>query len=122
MGVDLRNHLFAPGLSPGWPALSQAVCATPRVFVSTTSRLHTICTARIEEGLVTRTGFLENATIRGLAWYKLLDAPVLTLDVTVFAGPAAASKRGSSHQNTHDLSTKFKEIYYTERSLVVMSK
>ena len=26
--------------------------------------------------------FLENATVRGLDWYKLLDAPVLTLDVT----------------------------------------
>jgi len=28
-------------------------------------------------------GFLGNATVRGRAWYKLLDAPVLTLDVTV---------------------------------------
>ena len=27
--------------------------------------------------------FLENATDRGCAWYKLLDAPVLTVDVTV---------------------------------------
>ena len=27
--------------------------------------------------------FLENATIRGSAWYKLLDAPVLTLEATV---------------------------------------
>ena len=27
--------------------------------------------------------FLENATVRGRAWYTLLDAPVLTLDVTV---------------------------------------
>ena len=27
--------------------------------------------------------FLENATVRGGAWYKTLDAPVLTLDVTV---------------------------------------
>ena len=27
--------------------------------------------------------FLENATVRGHVWYKLLDAPVLTLDVTV---------------------------------------
>ena len=26
---------------------------------------------------------LENATVRGRAWYKLLDAPVPTLDVTV---------------------------------------
>jgi len=25
----------------------------------------------------------ETATVRGRAWYKLLDAPVLTLDVTV---------------------------------------
>ena len=28
-------------------------------------------------------GFLENATVRRRDWYKLLDAPVLTLDVTV---------------------------------------
>jgi len=27
--------------------------------------------------------FLENATVRGRDWCKLLDAPVLTLDVTV---------------------------------------
>ena len=27
--------------------------------------------------------FLENATVLGRAWYKLLDAPVLTLDVTI---------------------------------------
>ena len=27
---------------------------------------------------------LANATLRGRAWYKLLDAPVLTLDVTVW--------------------------------------
>ena len=27
--------------------------------------------------------FLENATVRGRDWYKLLDASVLTLDVTV---------------------------------------
>ena len=27
--------------------------------------------------------FLSNATLRGRAWYTLLDAPVLTLDVTV---------------------------------------
>ena len=27
--------------------------------------------------------FLENATVRGRDWYKLLDAPVLILDVTV---------------------------------------
>jgi len=26
--------------------------------------------------------FFENATVRGRAWYKRLDAPVLTLDVT----------------------------------------
>jgi len=26
---------------------------------------------------------LENATVPGRAWYKLVDAPVLTLDVTV---------------------------------------
>ena len=26
---------------------------------------------------------LENATVRGRAWYKLSDAPALTLDVTV---------------------------------------
>ena len=26
---------------------------------------------------------MENATVRGRAWYKPLDAPVLTLDVTV---------------------------------------
>ena len=29
MGVDLRNHLFAPGLSPGWIA-----CARPRTTPS----------------------------------------------------------------------------------------
>ena len=28
---------------------------------------------------------LENATVRGRAWYKPLDAPVLTLDVTVLS-------------------------------------
>ena len=28
----------------------------------------------------------ENATVRGRAWYKLLDAPVLTVDVTVSGG------------------------------------
>ena len=28
-------------------------------------------------------GFLENATVRGRDWYKLLDALALTLDVTV---------------------------------------
>jgi len=27
--------------------------------------------------------YLENATVRGRAWYKLLDAVVLTLDVTL---------------------------------------
>ena len=27
--------------------------------------------------------FLENATVRGRDWYIVLDAPVLTLDVTV---------------------------------------
>ena len=27
--------------------------------------------------------YLEKATVRGRAWCKLLDAPVLTLDVTV---------------------------------------
>ena len=27
--------------------------------------------------------FLKNATVRGRAWYKLLDTPVPTLDVTV---------------------------------------
>ena len=27
--------------------------------------------------------FLENATVHGRAWYKLLDAPVLASDVTV---------------------------------------
>ena len=34
----------------------------------------------------------ENATVRGRAWYKLLDAPVLTLDVTV---PGDRSRWGS---------------------------
>ena len=34
---------------------------------------------------------LENATVRGRAWYKLLDAPVLTLDVT---GEARGVRRG----------------------------
>ena len=42
---------------------------------------------------------LGNATVRGRAWYKLLDAPVLTLDVTVwkqvvcFSGFADAASR-----------------------------
>ena len=43
-------------------------------------------------GLITRSpvstppptqAFLENATVRGRVWYKLLDAPVPTLDVTI---------------------------------------
>jgi len=37
-------------------------------------------------------GFLENATVRGRDWYKLLDAPVLTLDVTVRGETSAGRK------------------------------
>ena len=37
----------------------------------------------IEEQVISTSPFLENATVRGRVWYKLLDAPVLTLDVTV---------------------------------------
>ena len=36
-----------------------------------------------EEILLNEVDFVENATFRGRAWYKLLDAPSLTLDVTV---------------------------------------
>ena len=38
---------------------------------------------RVRESLGWRDVFLENPTVRGRAWYKLLDAPVLTLDMTV---------------------------------------
>jgi hypothetical protein len=31
--------------------------------------------------------FMGNATIRGPDWYDLLDAPILTLDVTVWGDP-----------------------------------
>ena len=36
--------------------------------------------------------FLENATVRGRAWYKLSDAPVLTLDVMVWHMQMLSSK------------------------------
>ena len=36
-----------------------------------------------EEELKRGGDFLGNATVRGRAWYKVLEAPVLTLDVTV---------------------------------------
>ena len=41
--------------------------------------------------------FWENATVHGRAWYKLLDALVLTLDVTV-CGSRRKSKPGSQNR------------------------
>ena len=42
----------------------------------------------------------ENATVRGRAWSKLLDAPVLTLNVTVSNARGASLIRNSAPPRT----------------------
>jgi hypothetical protein len=60
--------------------------------------------------------FLKNATVRGRDWYNLLDAPVLTLDVTV----RGDHFRWESHLQTliiHELAGN--QNYYTSTLMLL---
>ena len=58
-------------------SLSLSLCISLSPSLSHTNSLIT------QEHMLATVTRLENATVRGRDWYKLLDAPVLTLDVTV---------------------------------------
>ena len=61
------------------------------------------CVNKSLSRLASKVFFLENATVRGRAWYKLLDAPVLTLDVTVPGKSLSRPPRSASEPGGNNL-------------------
>ena len=78
-------------------------------FGSLNSRL------RVAIGRIKR--FLETATVRGRDWCKLLDAPVLTLDVTVCGDRSLGSWRAASRPFSDKL---FQSTFSVNRLIVAL--